>query len=228
VHGSVNVTGTPWSGVLHAEHASQIVAHAVWESHLMIQAQAGAYVALEDDDDTAPALYRAVTGSFDATLLLGGELPAAQWECPGLLAYDPDTLAPNYVFVSSFAVNNRMLTRSTSNGVSTTLVAPGVQHWLRLLRDEEMIWTFSRATNADAWRVLAALTRPDLPEVLWVGPVNAPFNDAGVEYFYDRCTIEQRETIPEPHGMIVLTALLLLAAGHARRWCAWRLLTMLR
>ncbi|MCX7005400.1 MAG: hypothetical protein NTV22_19310 [bacterium] len=200
---AIAVTGTAWSGVLHAGYATQIVAHSEMASHLMLMNKAGLFSGLENNEDTAPALYRAVTGSFDATLLLGDWLPPVQWETPGLLACDPDGANPNSVFVASFAVNNRMLTRSTINGASTTVVADGVQHWVRLLRDEDVFWTFSRATNASTWRVLAAFERPDLPQELWVGPFSSPFNDLGSEYFFDRCRIDQRETIPEPYAVAV-------------------------
>ncbi len=223
VNGSVNVAGTPWSGVLHDSFATQITAHTAWDSHLLIQTYAGMYCGMENLVDSAPALYRAVTGSFDAAVLLGTFLPAVQWECPGLLAYDPQNPLPNYVFVSSFAVNNRMLARSTTSGASQTAVADGVQHWVRLLRDEEVLWAMSRATNASAWRVLAAFERPDLPDELWVGPLSAPFNDAGSEYYYDRCIIEQRDTIPEPCvGLLAMLTLFMTcsAAGIHRRECA--------
>ncbi len=146
-------------------------------------------------------VHQSVVGDFAMTALVTARRlsddtrpPEPQFRLGGLMARDPAAAGgENYVFIVVGADGDDVSveTKNTTDGRSVFVGPP----WpsgageLRLCRIGERISAYIRDSASGTWSMQADSVRPDLPEVLQVGPMgyaNAPDPDLSVRFDYVR------------------------------------------
>ena len=119
----------------------------------------------ENAEDDGLLLYKTVAGNFDAKLQVVA-MNTPNWHDAGIMARVASLTdagdGEDWVAVKYFAYGNQNGHRSTDNGASGTLSAPGAaQPWLRLKRVGDTFTTF-RSPDGASWSQIGSSTRADL------------------------------------------------------------------
>jgi uncharacterized protein YjbI with pentapeptide repeats len=218
-----NVAGTIWGGVLNSNDLA--LGNANIQNAGRLTWSAIPYSGWEwETFNNAPTLYRLVSGDFDVSVRVA-DMTSAIFSDGGLIARVPDVNAAgngeDYVALRYFAAYSFNSSRSTDNGVTSNkdyFTDDGYvfEPYLRLRRDGNSFDFYTRPDPSSDWIHRDSFSRPDIGEIMQVGPWFGTFSEnSGTAQFDD--FVLSAPSISEPANLTLTIFGALVIIGHRRR-----------
>ncbi len=191
------VAGTEWDGVINAGNTSVLRSD---QGALTLTNSSN--TALVAGNFTAPFLYEAITGDFEAVMEIGS-MSSANFHVLAIVAADPAAVDQDFVWLGQQNRDGEVdfaQSRSIDDGTRVDNVQDlGTYDYYRLIREGDSLVGFV-SVDGEVWVPFIEYDRFDLPETLLVGLSQASFGNNSVTAQVNSFQI----VVPEPASALIL------------------------